>query len=64
MDKQLDVINPYILNFMNEIHFEYDDEVGEYCAWFIWIDWYFWQWETKNTAFLELLEAYLDTKDF
>jgi hypothetical protein len=57
------VISVEINNIINNITFEYDNEVWEYCAYFNNINWYFWQWKTRNKAFVELIESYLDTKD-
>ena len=56
-------INENIKYLFDFISFEFDEEVWEYCAFFNNIDWYYWQWKTKNEAFLELLSSYLDTKD-
>lgn len=53
--------NKLLKSISKNIYFEYDDEIKEYCVFFNNIDWYYWQWKTKELAVLELLSWYLDT---
>ena len=54
--------NNKLLEIITEnIFFEYDNEISEYCVFFNNIDWYYWQWKTKELALLELISSYLDT---
>ena len=61
LEKKQVKINSLNTLLKDEIYFEFDDEVWEYCCFFKRIDWYFWQWRTQNEAFVELISAYLDT---
>lgn len=53
--------NKLLETITENISFEYDDEISEYCVFFNNIDWYYGQWKTKELALLELISSYLDT---
>ena len=54
--------NNKLLNTISDnVYFEFDDEIKEYCVFFKNINWYYWQWKTKELALLELISWYLDT---
>jgi hypothetical protein len=48
---------------IKHIDFEYDSETKEWCAFFAWINNYYWQWDSKNNALTNLFSCYFDTKD-
>ena len=52
-----------IKQITQQIEFEYDEDIWEFCSYFKNIPGYFWQWTTKEQSFIELLSSYLDTKD-
>ncbi len=58
-----DITLSQINKIKENIIFEYDEEVWEFCSYFKDIPGYFWQWKTKTESFIELLSSYLDTKD-
>ncbi len=56
------IIREKLIKSVGDItYFEYDEEVSEYCVFFNWLDWFYWQWKTKELALLELISWYLDT---